>query len=221
MMNSRSNMNGPRCRIQFIGHSHARNLNDFIAAKPERCNFGFEPAKVNIDVFGIGGLKLDDFVGVAPRFRPSRRGSEIFLRIDAFRPDFLVLLIGDNDVVDNSLAALDFKFNQLIALIRRRFPSVRQVILCQLLPRHGLAGTIYNDKAGVVNQRLLALSQNNDYVWIKICLFYFPQNDDRLFRQMARFYRRDGVHLTPAGYYKLYRALRAVVKNSLDRFSGV
>ena len=216
-------MNGPRSRvrIQFLGHSHARNLAEFIASKPERRHFGFDEAKVNIDVFGMGGLKLDDFVGFAPRFRPSRRGSEIFLRIDAFRPDFLVLLIGDNDVVENSLATLDFKFNQLIALIRRRFPSVRQVILSQLLPRYGLAGRLYNDKAGVVNQRLMTLSHNNDYVWIKICLFYFPQNDDRLFRAMARFFRRDGVHLTPAGHYKLYRALRAVVANCLMRFTGL
>ena len=185
----------------------------FLKKLPDRRHFGFDQTKVNIDVFGLGGLRLDDFVGHAPSFRPSRRGSEIFLRIDAFRPYFLVLLIGDNDVADNSLAALDVKFNQLIALIRRRFPSIRQVILCQLLPRHGLAGTIYNDKASVVNQRLIALSHNNDYVWIKICLFYFPQNNERLFREMARWYRRDGVHLTPAGYYKLYRALRAVVVN--------
>ena len=34
------------------------------------------------------------------RFRPTPRGSETFLRIYAFRPDFLVLLVGDNDVVD-------------------------------------------------------------------------------------------------------------------------
>ena len=141
-----SNMNGPRCRIQCIGHSHARNLADFIASMPDRRHF--DEAKINIDVFGRGGLRLDDFVGYAPRFRPSPRGSEIFLRIDASRPNFLVLLIGDKNVVDNSLAALDFKFNQLISHIQRRFPSVCQVILCQLLPRQGLAGTIYNDKAG-------------------------------------------------------------------------
>ena len=63
-----SNMNGPRSRsrIQFIGHrsSHARNLADFIAAKPEHCNFGFE--QVSVSVWLIETLDLSRILNFLP-----------------------------------------------------------------------------------------------------------------------------------------------------------
>ena len=44
--------------------SHARNLADFIAAKPEHCNFGFE--QVSVSVWLIETLDLSRILNFLP-----------------------------------------------------------------------------------------------------------------------------------------------------------
>lgn len=201
-------------KVLFVGHSHVKHLALFMNARPKFQNFGFDASVVVCDFLGIGGLKLKDLV------RQSDKGSIIFDKIDSFKPDILVFWIGDNDITDTSIENLCLSFSQLISSVKLRFPALRKLVFLQLLPRYGNNAENYNIKAAEVMSQLVRRSRstNNEDLWIKYCRFHFPCTHESRFVKQAKFFKKDGVHLTPAGNYKAYSGIKEVVIHSIKKF---
>ena len=188
-------------RILFLGQSHARNLDSFINQRPKFKNFTIDRAR--IELFGIGGLKISDLI------RLSTRGRLCFEFIERFAPDILVLMIGDNDVCDTGNFSVLYK--RMLDVIRNRFPYIRKVVISQLLPRHGNSVDVYNQKARNFNTQLLSMAnQDKEFLLMKFVNFHFPGDDTLRFEAMKKYYARDGVHLNPSGYYRLYSEIRHI-----------
>ena len=195
----------------ILGHSHVRNLNDVI-----RTNFRIDSQEADIRLFGRGGMKILDLLS-----------DDIIGTVQSFQPETLILMIGDNDVkpspwTGNVRAAHKIvdKLFEAILTIHATVSSIRQVFLCQLLPRHPgrYYRSGYNNIALMVNQLLLqsAVAAQQEYLRLfRFRDFCFPQERPERYSRNQKLFRRDGTHLTPRGYRRLERAVRAVVVSSI------
>ena len=143
-----------------------------------------------------------------------------------FQPEFLILMIGDNDIAPSVGTSHDAAAHNIvdnlfkaILTLHSTVSSIQQVFLCQLLPRH--PGVYfrpgYNEIALKVNNILLQSAVAAEQHLLRLFRFRdfcFPQESqlkrERYLRNRQLF-RSDGTHLTTNGYRRLRRAMRAVV----------
>ena len=90
--------------------------------------------------------------------------------------------------------------------------STEAVFFSQLLPRHSTTNNFnsYNDTAAQVNALLLAKVKKLSYTRLYQNEFWFPSTNQKWFLRDRKLFL-DGVHLTAAGYGKLYGKLRGAV----------
>ena len=201
-------------QVLFLGHSHACCLEEFVngieGQRKGRVNFNFPEALVRVTITGEGGMKLDHLVNHYTQY------------INEVRPHTLVLLIGDNDLKkDCTGEELALKMIAAATNFKKVCVSIQQIVFSQFLPHYqGAWGDIgaYNSKALSANNTLLNEVKSDlykDYMFFLRSGFDFPGTDQETYIKNKRFFRDDGVHLTPQGVYKLYRVLRSAVGNAI------
>ena len=186
-------------RVAVVGHSHVRRLE-------EHCN-GDNLSLNNLQIrfFSRGGLTV-----------PQLFDRDILTPLLAFRPQGLVLLIGDNDIQPSSSPhQIGHSILRAIDDIKQACPSIRFVSISQILPRH--AGTSryyfsgYNDIAFNVNRFLLQECINSASTTLRLCRYKeFDFNAARL-QINQKLFLRDGVHLNYDGYVTLADRIKGAV----------
>ena len=167
--------------------------------------------KIIVDGVGIGGLKIRELLTPL-----SSRGSVIHNFIASFRPTVIALMIGSNDIGETDHAELLNLYLRLISELKSKYGNIK-IVATQLLPRYGFAASAnYNEKAWNFNQDLAAMTANDNSVTMKFVQFKFPWDLPKgKYLQNKRFFNNGGVHLTEAGYYRLFRDLRQIPINEL------
>ena len=156
-------------KILFAGHSHSRRLDSFMRGRHDLRNFKLPTNEANIQVFGIGGLKITDLL------HSNEKGQLMFDFIGRFRPDALILSIGDNDIGNgSSIEVILRNYIRLVNRIRSAFPFISNLVFTQILPRHGRADkNDYNEQAHKLNSRLFNFAQQSSFVFMKYLGLYF------------------------------------------------
>ncbi len=195
-------------KILMAGHSHAKHLGYFVNSRDNRINFAFDPAVAQILFHGVGGLRMRDLAS------HSHKGTPILETIAEFKPHTLVLFLGDNDLNENTSAEEVSSFLHVLAShLKNKYTSIQTVVYTQLLPRFGVAGTRhdYNRKACNVNSNLLDITKDTDFIFFRFCNFPFPYQNESRYLAIRKHFKRDGVHLTHSGNYRLYKTMRWIV----------
>ena len=146
--------------------------------------------------------------------------------MNSFEPQVLILFIGDNDIDSHTHGEeISSLLQSAISYLKRHFSFVLKIVISQILPRHAnryVDAVRYNSQASFVNSDLLRWAKGRSarsYCYFQWCKFVFPSEDEECYKRMKRFYLRDGVHLTPAGYHKLFMATKHSIKSVLKRLS--
>ena len=148
--------------------------------------------------------------------------------IQRYRPDILILLLGDNDIgCDKSAEEIA---NRLIALASQLYMGghVSRIALCQMMPRSrapraaqrrmgGATGTrnadryllSYGQQAREANRLLKEAASSSRFLtfWDHNKKFRFIEDGQS---QEGKF-AADGIHLAPRAQYQLYKSLRGAL----------
>ena len=167
-------------------------------------------------MLGKGGKTIGDLV---------RRDIPV---IQGYRPDILILLLGDNDIrCDTSAEEIA---NHLIALASQLYMGghVSRIVLCQMMPRsrrapraaqHRMGGVTrknadryllsYGQQAQEANRLLKEAASSSRFLtfWDHNKKFRFIEDGQS---QEGKF-AADGIHLAPRGQYQLYKSLRGAL----------
>ena len=200
-------------KLLIIGHSHVRRLETFINNPPRQYaekplfNFGFDTRTLLVEYVGVGGLKVHDTLNNA----------SVVHKLNSFRPDSVILMIGDNDVRHstsvNELAGAILNLATEMKLCYR----LNSVSVVQLLPRFPGARSwdSYDNIAFLVNQALLEqVLDINGVRRFHADFCFLVENKDR-FWNLRDSFRDNGVHLNDRGNYKLHKALFSEVLRAL------
>ena len=193
-------------RIAVVGHSFSRRLLDFTRRREENRSEDSSFKLVNAEVrwFFQGGMKAKD---VLSRWQD---------QLADFRPQLVVLMIGDNDIekgVDvDGLAGL---IHAIASVLLSKRVGAHAVMVGQLMPRfagsyysYGEANT-YNSIAWKVNRALDEALEGAERVFFWSHEFaYFPWEGVKLDEFRSAFILNDGVHLSKNGNSKLYKSIR-------------
>ncbi|XP_069128360.1 uncharacterized protein [Argopecten irradians] len=184
------------------GHSFVRRLGDYESTSSNNFhNFNFDGNVIQISCSGLGGGT------VLPGPKSLQLPSDIYT---SFPADIVFIQAGGNDLskprCDPDVLAQAI-FN--LACSVSNVPSVRIVIVGQLLPRFNDDG-VYNAKLTTVNTSLASmLNDKANMVWWKHRGFW--QNPQEL-------YSNDNVHLNRKGMTKYARSVRSAIGSQLKRF---
>ncbi|KAL3886648.1 hypothetical protein ACJMK2_026628 [Sinanodonta woodiana] len=136
-------------------------------------------------------------------------------------PDNVVLLLGENDSKRFSdPETLAFKLILLASQLHRTY-HVKQIVLCQLLPRFTLPGYIpvnYCDVARSVNENLRTAVTFYPYIafWEHNDTFPFPVHR----KDCSDKFRADGVHLSNKGQWYLFKSHRGAILAACKRLEA-
>lgn len=191
-------------KILIIGHSHARRLGVFVQNGHKSVvqpNFNVNGATVNFH--GIGGARVRDLT------------KDRFVRaVSETRPDTLIIMIGDNDNV-HACDAEELAAEIVSVASHFHFScNVPRICVTQLLPRcqNNKINKDYDEKAYRVNQEIKQLTAPIEYMqFLQFDFARFQVENPIRFMTLQKFFDRGGVHLSPDGYYKLYRGMRSIV----------
>ena len=192
--------------VLFIGHSHTRRLSEFVNRQSKSSNghrfTNFGVAETDVKCYGVGGAKIQDLL--ARRFTS---------KVEQFKPFMLVIMIGDNDAVHSS--CVDELSAKLVATASyfHRALKVPKICVTQLLPRFSSTSSNdrYNEQAYKINLALKEQIKSIEYMsFLQYDFARFPTENVERNRTLRRYYI-DGVHLSDAGYRKLFKTLRSVV----------
>lgn len=176
--------------VVVFGHSFVHRLESYILADPAVSNLGLSGELYNVQLFGIGGLKL------AQSRRLHCKDSELRNRDVAF------LEIGSNDLCDQRYQP-DVFARDLVAFAEylKLGLGVGKVIISQILPRRRLPYTSYNDnviKANVAVEEMVC-HREGIFFWKHRGMWHCAEN----------IYCRDGIHLSDStGNRKYLRSVR-------------
>ena len=153
------------------------------------------------------------------------------VQLRRLRPHIVVLVIGGNDISRHtSSEEVAFKIIALCTLLHNRY-HVRQVVLCQVMPRFNKSLWRYRDDrerledeqdkeayrrtALGVNKILEIECKNYSYLqfWNHNGKFAFPEMGPN----HRRYFSSDGVHMSDKGQYRLYKSLRGAVIAAVNR----
>ena len=202
-----------RKRVAILGHSHVRRLMEATQGN----NFDISRADVEIRCFFKGGCTI-----------PRLFGADIMSPLLRFQPDAVIVWIGDNDLKENSSPSdlCGFIFSALEA-IAESCPSIKTIFISPILPRHkGTSKYLfenYNALALALNQSLKQAVQNYqvkegesptiDFRRFPEFCFPFKVKGESIvrFSNNSKFFGKDGVHLTAAGYKKVEKRYRGLL----------
>lgn len=196
----------------IIGHSIPRRLDAHLKSNIDarlRSDFGLDES-LAIKICASGGLTL-------------KRMQTVLKKVRQFRPDCVVILLGDNDVrpakFDTSPEEIAAGLISLVSLLQRRY-SVGSIVLCQLLPRFSKHRhwKMYNHKAKLVNDIIKRdLSYSYASFWTHNGKFRFPIEG----KGSKDKFLEDGVHLNDKGQYYLYKSLRGALQKCLSLLHNI
>ena len=167
-------------KLLIVGHSHVKRLRKYIKEHPEHYNFGLPRHKIEIEMWGFGGLLLEDFN------KPTQRGRAIFDYIEKFKPEVILLMIGCNDVTSLDYSVFMHSYLKLMEELKKRFIGTK-IVITQLLPRYGRrAADGYNNKASRINRSLLSVAKRDEFIWMKFVKMYFPMEDHTQYVAMRK-----------------------------------
>ena len=201
----------------ICGHSFCKRLQvDMQAGTDARMRPSFKLEETaRVQMLGKGGKTIGDFV---------RRDIPVIQR---YRPDILILLLGDNDIgCDTSAEEIA---NHLIALASQLYMSghVSRIVLCQMMPRsraplaaqRRMGGVTrknadrsllsYGQQAQEANRLLKEAASSSRFLnfWDHNKKFRFIEDGQS---QEGKF-AADGIHLAPRGQYQLNKSLRGAL----------
>ena len=168
---------------------------------------------------GAGGIKINHLFSAFPsRLPPSKFSFFLkFREVLRFRPDALLLFLGDNDIRANTCPEeLACRLIALASMVQRRF-KIKHIIFSQVLPRHGVEHELYNDKAFLVNKFLALFCKDHDGIFFQHCGFSFPgekKNGRSKFLSFCKsksFFLQDGIHLSDSGYLRILKKIKNTV----------
>lgn len=194
-------------KILISGHSFARRLSEFLI-QDKGVSTNFRLGECELDIFGKGGLKFQDWA------------RNLGHTIASFgKPELIIMMIGDNDISFGcSAEEISSQILAFLPLIQGRF-GVQNVILCQLMPRFPSKrysfNPEYNASAKEVNKLLRQGTAHlkNVLFWEHDFIF-FPEDSEVKYQQLKNNFLADGVHLAPSGHSRLYKSLRKAITHS-------
>lgn len=128
--------------------------------------------------------------------------------LDGIRPRLVVLLIGTNNLHDNTPTEIVDGINRVIEQIRRKLPEAR-ILLLGLFPRADTQGKLA-PVVSQVNAQLAQLNNRNHTVYLDLGQHFSPNGT------VSEEIMPDGVHLSEKGYRIWAEAMEPLV----DRFLG-
>ena len=201
----------------ICGHSFCKRLQvDMQAGTDTRMRPSFKLEETaRVQMLGKGGKTIGDFV---------RRDIPVIQR---YRPDILILLLGDNDIgCDTSAEEIA---NHLIALASQLYMSghVSRIVLCQMMPRSRAPLAAQRRTGGVTRKnadtRIFIVratgtgGQSSAKRSSKFVSFLTFWDHNKKFRFIEHGQSQegksaaDGIHLAPRGQYQLYKSLRGAL----------
>ena len=183
--------------VLVLGHSYISRLNHFISRDPARDNLALEKSSVLSFMFDVGHDNQPGNVFSA--------SSQLDL-VWELSPDAVVLDLESNDLCSSG-STPETTMTAIVDLALRitRIPSVRHVLVCEIIPRLFVpkCKSNYNAHVHETNSLLAKSLQSlpNVHFW-----------HHRSFSQIPRkLFSRDGFHLNDAGLLRYYRTIRGAV----------
>ena len=183
--------------VLVLGHSFISRLNHFISRDPSKDNLALEKTSVLSFMFDVGHDNQPGNIFSA--------SSQLDL-VWELSPDAVVLDIGSNDLCDRwSTPETTMAAIVDLALRITRIPSVRHVLVCEIIPRLFLPKwkPNYNAHVHETNRLLATVLEGlpNVHFW-----------RHRSFSQIPRkLFLQDGFHLNDVGMLRYYRTIRGAV----------
>ena len=186
-------------KVLILGHSLIRRLKSDLQNKTEprfHDNFHLD-GTASVSLFGIGGRTV-----------PKLRKFDLHVVRD-LSPDVVILEIGTNDLSVERPETVGSQIDDLVVLLIRDF-AVRAVGVCFVIPRamSSPGAAIFAQKAKILNDYLYHMLEPYDNVF---CWSHRDFNSP-----LKDLYLPDGVHVTPAGQYFLYRSYRGAILKALS-----
>jgi hypothetical protein len=188
--------------VSIVGHSHARNLKDWMKKKDkDGKGFGVNGA-VNVKFFVEGGLTVQRLL------RPS--GHWILDELHDFRPDVVLVMLGDNDLCSESVDSVLFEFERLMSALRERVSVDRFVFFSCLKRRSGRRYNVYNKKVFDLHCRMSEWKMRPGVLYYNHTRPCFS-----LTKPTKDIFERDQTHLVAWGYKQLFISVRYGLRSTL------
>ena len=188
--------------VLILGHLFVKHLKRVLRSH-------FDPrADANFKLWGTVSVHLH---GVGGRTVTKLRSSDLHV-VQRIAPDFLIVEIGTNDLVDTGPEVVVSEMENLVRLLLENY-KVRIFCVCHVIPR----GHSYDDMVSFA-EGIEIFRHYLDVVpsVIKMFFFVFLGGVHRGFSHPGKdFYLPDGVHVNPAGQYHLYRSYRSAISRVL------
>ena len=184
--------------LLILGHSFVRRLRDYLA---HSCHNGIP--------FGINLGVSDDFGAVIFHGVGGMTVAGLYEEVDLVRtlePSAVIMDVGTNNLARGGCDPIELGTSLVrAAQTLLRIDSVREVILCQLLPRVELRTTRrarcdFNTARVIVNDKIRSLCADLGHI------HFWPHRG--MHRNWQAYFDRQGLHLNAAGQRKYARSIR-------------
>ena len=189
----------PRQKIAIVGHSLVWWLNHFIQNDANTLpNLGITNADVRCILTPVKkGLIIDDLLLIKDD-------------LIQFRPDIMVLILGDNDLYKTAPEDLSLRLLAAGTLLRG-WTGAAKLIHFELFPRFWTSSAhyftpTYNQDALLVNERLREGVRDLHQTFVWAC--HGPSFHDS---RASKYFLWDGVHLNNEGQVLLCRAVQKAI----------
>ena len=195
-------MAASRHSVLILGHSYVHRLEEFVnhcKSDGVTPNFGLDPDRVVVNFAGYGGAHI------------GRIHDRLEQVVTHFRPDFVILQVGSNDIsqVNNNPDILSENIIQLANRLIVQY-DVHKVAVSELFFRNKWRGGNFNDTTREINAHLrVKLSPHSETAGVSFWR-HFGFSDAVVRRSLQHV---DQVHFNDAGNLKYYKSLkRAILK---------
>ena len=199
----------------IYGHSQAKRL-DLYTKTSRKYNFEIPISEAEVECVGISGLHAKDVLKGGKHYRT------FDAKLRSFKPQILILCIGDNDISEETLSdEISSLVEVIITKIKKKYTFLEKILVSSILPRYENSHVnhlSYNEQAFQVNQKLCAWAIKQKYSFFIWNPLPFPNQNMKKYQNFRRSnFLRDGVHLSPAGYFKMFRAIRRLIKKFIPK----
>ena len=187
----------PGEKVAVVGHSFVNHLRDFVREDLfTDDSFGYRNAEVRF--FGVSGLTIG-------KLRRIER------RMQLFRPEIVIVILGDNDIKDGvDPAILSLRLVAAVAMIQR-WAGNAKVIKIDLFPRFWVPSykyfcADYEQVAMAINAEFREQLEGvqNIFAWSCRGLCFHDARSEN--------WKADGVHLLAAGNSLLYQGIKKALQ---------